>query len=184
MGQPKQLLPFRGETLLGATLAIAASVLDSVVVVIGASAEAIIAQVDLHGAEVVMNPDYATGQASSLVVGLRAVAAKPDVAGAVILLGDQPTVRGEAITTLCDYYLAHPDVATIVPSYGARRGNPVFFAQSAWPMLVKSVTGDEGARQLIARGEPAPLVEIPLPEEWRPQDIDTWDDYSSLIRPS
>jgi molybdenum cofactor cytidylyltransferase len=180
MGSPKQLLPFRGGTLLGATLAIATAALGTTVVVLGASAETIVAQVDLHGAEAVINPDYPTGQASSLVVGLRAMAAKSDITGAVILLGDQPTVRGEAIATLCDYHRMHPDVATIVPCYDTRRGNPVLFARSAWPLLVTGVTGDEGARQLIARGEPAPLVDISLPEEWRPQDIDTWDDYRGL----
>jgi molybdenum cofactor cytidylyltransferase len=180
MGRPKQLLSFRGETLLGTTLAIAATALDNVVVVLGAAAETIAAQVDLHGTEAVINPDYATGQASSLLVGLQAMAAKSDVTAVVVLLGDQPTVRGEVITTLCDYHLAHPDVATVVPCYGTRRGNPVLFAQSAWPLLVTSITGDEGARQLIARGEPAPLIDISFPEVWRPQDIDTWDDYRGL----
>ncbi len=180
MGRPKQLLPFRGETLLGATLAMAATALNSVVVVLGASAEVIIAQVDLHGAEVVMNPDYATGQASSLLAGLHALATKPEVTAAVVLLGDQPTVHGEAIAALCNHHRWHPDTATIVPCYGARRGNPVLFARSVWHQLAANLAGDEGARRLIARGEPAPLVEISLQEEWRPPDIDTWDDYCRL----
>jgi molybdenum cofactor cytidylyltransferase len=183
MGQPKQLLPFRGETLLGTTLALAKTALDDVVVVLGADAPMILKQIDLHGTNCIIHPGYTHGLSSSLLTGLRAIATRPEITAAVILLGDQPTVRVEAITALCQHFYSHPDIATIVPHYGNQAGNPVLFAKSAWPILETRLTGDEGARRLIAMGEPAPIAHISLPVEWWPDDIDTWDDYYHMLSP-
>jgi molybdenum cofactor cytidylyltransferase len=177
MGQPKQLLPYRGETILGGVLALATSALAHVLVVLGAAHEAILAQVDLHGADYLVHPDFKDGQASSLCAGLRALAERSDISACMVLLGDQPTVRREAIAAVCQHHVSQPDTATIVPRYGTRIGNPVLFARSAWPILETSLAGDTGARRLIARGEPAPLAYVDLPEAWWPDDIDTWSDY-------
>ena len=191
LGQPKQLLPFRGSTVLGHTLAIATAVLPRVAVVLGAAAAAIVAHVDLHGAPVIINPDYQQGQASSLMAGLRTVTTWPDVEAVIVLLGDQPTVRLEAIHILLDMYSSaignstandQRMPATVVPRYGDRLGNPVLFARSAWPLLMANVRGDGGARHLLARGEPAPLLEASLPAAWWPDDIDTWEDYQRLTQ--
>jgi molybdenum cofactor cytidylyltransferase len=177
MGRPKQLLPYRGTTLLGAVLALATGVLDRVLVVLGAAHERILAQVDLHGADYVVHAGFQEGQASSLRAGLRALAQQSDVSACIVMLGDQPTVRREALIALCQQHVSQPDTATLVPRYGTRTGNPVLFARSAWPILEKHLAGDSGARALIARGEPAPLAYLDLPDVWWPDDIDTWDDY-------
>lgn len=180
MGQPKQLLPYHDETLLGSVLALATSVLDNVLVVLGAAHEAILEQVDLHGADYLVHPDFQDGQASSLRVGLQALAQRPDVAACIVLLGDQPTIRCEALAALRQRHMTQPQMATLVPRYGTRTGNPVLFARSAWPMLERHLAGDIGARALLARGEPAPLAYVDLPDEWWPNDIDTWSDYQRL----
>jgi molybdenum cofactor cytidylyltransferase len=181
MGRPKQVLPLGGGTLLGVTLARAMAALPRVVVVLGAAAEMIQAQVNLHGAEVVFAPDHAEGQAAALRAGLRVVTGWPPCDAALVLLGDQPTVRVEAIQRIADCYATtRPQPATIVPRYGDRRGHPVLFARAAWPRLLRELHGDAGARALLARGEPAPLLELALPAEWWPDDIDTWADYTRL----
>ena len=104
LGQPKQLLPFRGGTVLGSTLGVITGVLPRVAVVLGAAAGAIIAQGHLQGATVIINPDYQQGQASSLVVGLQAATTWPYVEAVIVCLGDQPTIRAEAIQSLVDMY--------------------------------------------------------------------------------
>ncbi len=181
MGQPKQTLPLGGTTLLGGTNARVTAALERVVVVLGAAAATIQAQVDLHGAEVVIAPDHAEGQAAALRAGLRAVMAWPTCDAALVLLGDQPTVRSEAIQQITAAYLAtRPQPATVVPRYGDRRGHPVLFARAAWPLLLRELHGDAGARDLLARGEPAPLLAVDLPAAWWPDDIDTWADYLRL----
>ncbi len=179
LGQPKQLLPLGGGTVLGRTLATALASLDRAVVVLGAHADVIRSGVDLRGAEVVVNGEYATGQASSLCAGIVAMAEDAAVEAAVVLLGDQPLVRAEAITALVTHW-RQTGAATVVPVYGERRGNPVLFARIAWPAL-RQLTGDAGARELLRRGKPAPLATVTLPPEWWPRDLDTWDDYRSLI---
>lgn len=180
LGQPKQLLPLHHGTVLGQTIASATAAVDRVVVVLGAHASEILTQAHLHGAITVLNPQYQLGQASSLIVGLRALERMPEIAAAVVMLGDQPTIHPDVFMPLiAAWRAAHAN--TVVPKYGDQLGNPVLFARAAWPVLAASLSGDSGARRLIMQGEPAPLVEVAFPAAWWPPDIDTWDDYYALI---
>ena len=71
LGRPKQLLPYRGGTLLGHTLDVArACALDQLVVAIGGHADDVRASVDLRGAEVVENRAYGEGCSSSIAAAL------------------------------------------------------------------------------------------------------------------
>src|SRR5215471_14135527 len=71
MGRAKQLLPVDGRPLLELVLAHAGgSRLDEVLVVLGAHVDEILERIDLGRAQVVVNPDHATGMASSLRLGL------------------------------------------------------------------------------------------------------------------
>ena len=67
LGQPKQLLPFGATTLLGTVVseARAASALDEVIVVLGGAAAEVRRGVELTGAKVVENPEFADGCSSS-----------------------------------------------------------------------------------------------------------------------
>src|SRR3954463_14159491 len=89
MGQPKQVLPFDGTTLLGTVLDTARSCgFDQLLVTLGGAAGHGLANVDLTGAGVVHNPQYEEGCSSSIAAALPAVAPRCDVL--VMLLGDQP----------------------------------------------------------------------------------------------
>ena len=101
MGRPKQLLPVGGRPLLEHVVAQAsASRLDEVLVVLGASADAIRGQVDFGRARTLVNPGHASGMSSSLRVGLAALGA--GVERAVVILGDQPAVSAELLDELLD----------------------------------------------------------------------------------
>src|SRR5215471_5462749 len=93
LGQPKQLLPYRGTTLLGWVVAQAqqADALDEVVVVLGRSAGEIRERVDFGSARVVDNPIFGEGCASSYRAGIGATDPKSEAV--MILLGDQPGVE-------------------------------------------------------------------------------------------
>lgn len=179
MGQPKQLLPYAGTTLLGATVAHARPLVDLLVVVLGAHAAAIRAGCDLGDALVVTNPDHATGQASSLRAGVAALAALPAVTAAVALLGDQPTLRPAALGQVIARFRA-TGAAAVIPRYGGRRGHPMLFARSAWPALL-AARGDQGARGILDAGLIAPIAVVDLPAAWYPVDIDTPDEYRRLL---
>ena len=97
LGQPKQLLPYRGTTLLGWAIAQAEAslALDEVLLVLGHAREDILARVALGRAQPVKNVEFSEGCAASYRTGLAAAA--PRAQGVMILLSDQPGVDIEAI---------------------------------------------------------------------------------------
>src|SRR5262245_65921789 len=74
-GQPKQLMPFRGSTLLGWVInqAERATGLDEVIVVLGRAADEIRERVVFGNAKVVENPVFGYGCAYSYQAGLGAI---------------------------------------------------------------------------------------------------------------
>ena len=96
LGRPKQVLALDGGTVLDATLAVArASACQPIVVVLGGAADLVRAEVDLDGVRVVENTDYGEGCSTSIRTALDALS--PEVAGIVLMLGDQPRVAVETV---------------------------------------------------------------------------------------
>jgi CTP:molybdopterin cytidylyltransferase MocA len=117
-----------------------AAQLDLVVVITGA------APFDPPGVTVVHNPDWASGQASSLRLGVEA-AEHAGVDAIVVGLADQPFIDPSAWRAVAD---APESCPLVIATYDGRRGpNPVRIAAALWPELPTS--GDEGARDLLRR---------------------------------
>jgi len=72
----------------------------------------------------VINPDYRTGQTSSMQCGLRAV--PPDAEGVLFTLADHPAVAAATIEALT----AQPRPLIRVPRFEGRRGHPVWFSRA------------------------------------------------------
>jgi len=177
-GQPKQLLPWAGSTLLSHVVDRAlASQADPVVVVLGHQAEACRAALGDRPVTVVVNPDWAQGQSTSVRVGL---AALPSGVGAVLfLLADQPGVTPAIINALIERHRS--TLAPVVwPEYEGRRGNPVLFDRDTFRQLAQ-VTGDTGGRPVLqAHADRAQRV--PVSDPGVLFDIDAPEDYSRLAR--
>lgn len=176
MGRPKQLLLLDGRPLLQHVVDAAAEAgVAEILVVLGAEAGTVERALRLpERASVVGNPRHSEGQASSLAAGL---ARAPDSAGAaLVLLGDQPEIRADAIRALVAAYA--PGGPPIVrASYRGRASHPVLLDRSLWPALA-SLRGDAGARALIAAGAArAALVEVGGDP---PEDVDTPEDLARL----
>ncbi len=178
MGRPKQLLLVGGRPLLERVVAaVCGSRLDQVVVVLGANADAILAGVDTGCAAPLLNPDHATGMASSLRAGLNAVA--PDVERAVIILGDQPAISASLIDELLDLQAASDRPAAAL-SFGRLLHPPVVLQRELWADL-EALEGDVGCRALI-RARPELVVPLPVSSDMHhPVDVDTPDDYARLV---
>jgi molybdenum cofactor cytidylyltransferase len=177
LGRPKQLLPLGGRPLLAHTVAHAvASTLDEVILVLGHDAATIAAAVGDQGQRTIVNPDYATGQSTSVRAGLATLA--PDTDAVLFLLGDQPTVTAEVIDTLLSVYRAEA-APILVPVYGGERGNPILFGRALFPEL-DQVSGDEGARAIV-RAHANEVCPVPVPGDQSPQDVDTEEDYQRLL---
>jgi molybdenum cofactor cytidylyltransferase len=173
LGQPKQLLPYRGTTLLGYVLGNArACGFDQLVVALGGSADEVRAGVDLSGADVVENADYGEGCSSSIATALRAVDPRCDVL--VLMLGDQPGVGPTTVRTLLARRHGGP---IAVCRYDDGVGHPFAFTREVFADLI-DLHGDKGVWKLIEQ-RAADVVEVrthgPVP-----RDIDTWDDYEDL----
>ncbi|MCF8105591.1 MAG: nucleotidyltransferase family protein, partial [Desulfohalobiaceae bacterium] len=176
MGRTKQILPWQGSTILGEVMRQARlSCLNPLTVVLGHEAGRITREVDLKGARVAINPDFAKGQSSSLQAGLDQL--PETVQAALFLLGDQPLVTAAVIDRLVREYF-ELGAAVVIPVCRGRRGNPVLIDRSLFSDLMR-LRGDTGARILFEKY--ADLVrELPVAEQGVLQDIDTWQDYQEL----
>jgi molybdenum cofactor cytidylyltransferase len=176
LGRPKQLLDLEGKPLLQHAVDAAADAgLPEIVVVLGHRAPEIGGAITLPpGARVVVNPDHARGQSTSLATGLRSLGA--DVEAAVVLLGDQPRVRPALVRSMADGFAGDGE-PVLRAVYRGRPGHPVLLARSVWD-LVAAEEGDRGARGLMAaRPELVRDVEV---DEDPPLDVDTWEDYLAI----
>jgi molybdenum cofactor cytidylyltransferase len=164
---PKPLASLRGRPMLEYALdAAVAAGLGPVILVTGYRADEVAAWAT-PGVEVVYNPQWEDGIASSLGAALRALAARGVVHAAVVGLADQPLVGSGAWRRVADTY---DDGATLaVATYGGVRANPVLIARALWPEAL-ALTGDTGARQLMERHA---VVEVPCDDTGDPTDIDT-----------
>jgi molybdenum cofactor cytidylyltransferase len=146
-GSPKQLAMFEGRPLLEhALLAMtAATRIERAVVVLGAHAEVVLAEVARHGAVAVLCPDWEEGQAASLRAGVAAL--RDHVEAIVVTLGDQPAIDARAI----DRVAQSRDGTSVAvrASYGGRPGHPVLLERSVFER-VAALRGDQGARSLLS----------------------------------
>ncbi len=174
-GGQKLLAPLNGRPLLQHVLDTAnASALDPIVLVVGADADAVIASVRLGRARVIHNAAYATGQASSLQAGL-AMLERADAA--VVLLGDQPRVT----TALIDLLVARQresGAPGVVSSRAGRRSPPALLHRDLWPE-VAALSGDVGAREVLARRADVVVVEVTRSVAAL-DDVDTRADHARL----
>jgi CTP:molybdopterin cytidylyltransferase MocA len=143
LGQPKQLVVLAGETLLERAVRTAiAARCAPVVVVLGAQSEQIRAGTRLVEADIVFNPEWAEGMASSIRVGIRAMSGAAD--GAVIMTCDQPLIAAAHVRALIER-----DPAEVTASaYAGRHGVPAYFPAPRFGEL-QALTGDSGARSLL-----------------------------------
>src|SRR5260370_443102 len=176
MGSPKQLLRIGGRPLLEVVVGHAnASRLDDVLVVLGAAAEEIRSQVDFGRARVLINPDHASGMASSLRTGLAALDGDVDLA--MVILGDQPDIAGR-IDRLLDL-LDESGLPAAALSFGGLLHPPVVVRRELWGDLM-ALEGDVGCRAVI-RARPALVAGLPVEALHHPVDVDTPDDYKRLV---
>ncbi|MEM9358371.1 MAG: nucleotidyltransferase family protein, partial [Pseudomonadota bacterium] len=122
------------------------------------------------------NPQFADGLATSLAAGIRALPANCD--GAIILLGDMPLVSPELINQLIAAFAPHDGRSICVPFNNGRRGNPILWS-SAFFAELGSLTGDQGARHLIAKYA-EDLVEVDVDTDAIFADVDTPEALAAL----
>ncbi len=166
----KLLHPWRGAPLLAHTLAtLAVAPVQTRVAVVGAGDTARRALLEAAGYRCVENPDPARGMGSSLAC---AIPALPEATGGVLVcLADMPLIPSDLCARLAAALAAHPGSTLACPVFEGRRGHPVLFAAAHLPALA-ALTGDEGARLIIARAGAA-LLTVPVDDSGVLRDFDT-----------
>lgn len=176
LGPPKQLLPFRGTTLIGWVVQQAerATGLDELVAVLGRAAEEIRERVDFGSARVVENPVFSEGCSSSYKAGLAALNAESQAI--MIILGDQPGIMPEVIDHLAEEWRRTESLITLC-SYNGRKGHPMIFAQPMFKQLA-GLHGDKAAWKLVdANAAVVQEVQFDFP---LPDDINTVADFERI----
>jgi len=179
MGQPKQLLPVDGRTLLVRTVeACLAAELWPVIVVLGAHREHVRPTLARYPVICTDNLAWADGMAGSLRAGLIAVDQfSRAVPGAVITLCDQPALNAAALRQLSAAAATGWGIAAA--RYGGRCGAPARFARRYFAELA-GLSGDQGARVLLNQ-RAAEVAAVDLPE--LAVDLDTPQDWSTFVGP-
>src|ERR1700685_410338 len=133
MGTDKALLPWpplasgqppSQQTFLSAVIRSLALATDFTFVVAGKNESLLAPIVYANGASLVVNPDPARGQFSSLQVGLQEVLNRGRDA-AMITLVDRPPVSRATVQLLREAFeSAPPDIWAIVPEFSGKHGHP------------------------------------------------------------
>lgn len=166
LGRPKQVEPIDGVPMLVRSLTVAAQQAGPVYVVTGAHRQAVLALLDRLPDElarrltgrlrVVDNPDWQTGQASSLHASLLAM--PRTVEAAIWMPVDQPYLDAALPARLVAAWRRGADLAAPMVE-GKIRGAPALFDRSRWSALLE-VQGDAGGRGVLRRFA-ADVVAVP-----------------------
>jgi molybdenum cofactor cytidylyltransferase len=179
LGRPKQLVVFRGETLLrhAAKTALASVVDGPVIVVLGNESNHLKKNLSDLPVEIVVNANWKFGLGSSIRAGMEALRDGRRADAVLMMVCDQPMVTPELLNTLIDNFkmFGAPIGAT---QYGKTIGVPALFAKNYFDDLL-SLEDDQGAKKIISSNLNISTV-VPFLEGIA--DVDTEDDVAGLER--
>jgi molybdenum cofactor cytidylyltransferase len=176
-GQAKQLLPFRGESLVRRAVR---SAVDggcaSVSVVVGDALDRIETELRETSALIVENREWQRGLGSSIRCGLRhQLNSRPELDAVLLLLCDQPFADAGVVTSLVAQW-QNSRKAIVACSYENTLGVPALFDRTCFEELL-ALPDKSGAKALIEfRDGDVTSVEF----EKGAIDIDTPDDFHRL----
>jgi molybdenum cofactor cytidylyltransferase len=179
LGQPKQLIKYKGKPLLQNILD-HSQVLSfkSKVLILGAYAEEINENIDTGEFKVIINEQWEEGIASSIREGVRSSwEINPNLENILFLLSDQPFVTSALIKELLDTHKKEGKTITGC-RYDKTVGVPVIFNKNMFQELCH-LNGDRGAKVLI-RKYPDKVAAVSF--DLGSVDVDEPDDYTKLLK--
>ncbi len=183
LGRNKLLLPLGEKLVLEWTVDSAlSSKASQVVVVLGHEEEKLRACLRARPVTFAPNPSYREGQASSLLVGVRALDEMAEAA--LFCLGDQPLAGEALMNRLMDAYAeARGKCLVAAPIFKGARRNPVLISLELRRELL-ALRGDLGARHIIEKimnEEPERFLTVPWEKPEAFFDIDEEKDYRRVL---
>ena len=182
MGEPKQLLRWRGEPLVArAARSALQSGASEAIVISGAVRKQVEAALEPLRREaggrlrVVFNAAWQEGQAGSVRAAVEALPAACEAA--LFLPVDQPRLPAALLRRLWQRWRGGSDLAAVAVG-GAIRGAPALFDRRYFDLL-KRVEGDRGGGALL-RQHAADVSAIETPGHWL-TDVDTPEDWRTAV---
>jgi molybdenum cofactor cytidylyltransferase len=177
LGHPKQLIPWRGTTLLAHAAHTAdRAALGPVVVMLGAHADSCRTALMGSAADIVECPQWAEGMGRTIGAAIAHVALiYPGAEAALLMTCDQPLVTEVDLVAIADARRSSGR-RMAAAAYEGTIGVPAVFSHSMFDDLRK-LQGDRGAASILRRWK-AEVVAVPCPNA--AQDVDTGDDAELL----
>ncbi|MGL5939391.1 MAG: nucleotidyltransferase family protein [Waterburya sp.] len=178
MGTPKQLLFYRGASLIRHAITEAiASNCHRIIVVIGAYSDRIKSEIENLPIYICHNPHWQQGMSASISLGIKTLTTiETQLDGVIIALGDQPLITAYVYNRLIENYLKSRQKA-IASNYANTLGVPALFDRTLFPDLL-SLSNQGGAKQLLNQYSDR-AFDLNIPQA--AIDIDTPDDYQKLL---
>ena len=156
-----------------------ATSLSPIIVVVGYESDKVAAALEGLPVQLVFNPDHATGQGSSVGVGVEAL--DNNVTDAMIGLGDMPLLSSTLLDSLIHTHIGREGHACniTVPAFEGQRGNPVLWGRTFFPELI-TLAGDRGGRQLLNDHKAAQHL-IACDHSSVLRDVDTVDALAAIV---
>lgn len=168
----KLLIEINGVPMIRATVSACVAVCDApVTVVTGHQAPDIEQALDGLPVRFAYNPDFASGQASSVVAGLQAV---PEAKTTLVVLGDQPLLDRTALERLLEMHRDDDQTRITIPVNGAKRGNPLVIPLALKAALMADKT-NPGCRK-FTRDNPDKVHRVETQDPAFFTDLDTLED--------
>lgn len=179
LGKPKQLLTYKGESLIRrAVRAGIGAHCNPIVVVLGAHFEEIKPEIESKSVHIAYNPYWQEGIASSIRIGVSELRKQNiDIEETIIMLCDQPMADATLFKNMM-LEKRKTGKGIVACSYNETIGVPVLYQKKYFPELL-ALKGDEGAKKILVRHKKEVYV-IPFPDG--AIDIDTIDDYEDLLK--
>lgn len=176
-GGPKALARLSGVPLVERAVSVLRSAgCRPVVVVLGARADDVARGCDLSDAEVVRNEAWASGLASSLLVGLDATE-RIGVGAAVVLHVDQPLVTSALVARLVAAW--RTEETSVVACFGGEAVSPALIDRRRWAEIRASVAGDRGAKDVLL-SDSALVTLVDCDDVGDPRDVDSPEDLEAI----
>ena len=178
LGIIKQLLPFKGKTLLQHVIDEATKAgVQPIVVITGADASRVSASIANSKVKILVNENWQEGIASGIVTGVhKIISLNNSIKNIIVAVCDQPFVSSALFEQL-DQMQNKSGKPIVACTYADTIGTPALFAAKYFDRLL-SLKGDEGAKKiLINNREEVVTVEFPNGDI----DIDTQKDYDNLV---
>jgi molybdenum cofactor cytidylyltransferase len=176
MGRPKALLPIDGETFIERIVgALTRTRVGKIVVVLGHDAEAMKGRIEQLPVAIYINPDYKSGQLSSLQTAVRRLQTDESCDGLLVHLVDHPYIDSALVDLMIERFYDSKKLI-VLPRYQGKRGHPVLFSRALFAELLNAPL-DQGAKAVVnahrdetlevETDDPGITVDIDTPELFR-----------------